>query len=110
VSPTGDDSNPGTLDAPFLTLAKARDVVRAASVEMADDIHVYLRGGTYRLSETLVLTPEDSGKNGHSIVYQAYPGETPILSGSVQVTGWTPHDENVYKATLDRSGKLRNLY
>src|SRR5690606_30154872 len=49
-------------------------------------------------------------KNGHSIVYQAYPGETPILSGSVQVTGWTPHDENVYKATLDRSGKLRNLY
>ena len=31
VSPTGSDSNPGTLAQPFQTIAKARDVVRTVN-------------------------------------------------------------------------------
>jgi len=31
VSPTGSDSNTGTIDAPFKTIAKARDVVRTVT-------------------------------------------------------------------------------
>ncbi len=110
VSPAGDDQNPGTEDAPFLTLAKARDVVREANDQMDADIHVYLRDGTYRLTETVVFGAADSGKNGHRIIYQAYPGETPVLSGSTQVSGWTALDQDVYEAPLGRAKKLRNLY
>jgi hypothetical protein len=110
VSPTGSDDNPGTSNAPFRTIVKARDVVRTVNDDMSEDLHVYLRGGTYRLSEAIRFGPEDSAKNGHRIYYEAYPGETPVLSGSVEVSGWTEHTGGVYRAALDRQTKLRNLY
>jgi len=110
VSPDGSDDAAGTVDAPFQTLAKARDVVRSVNAAMTDDIHVYLRGGIHRLSATVTFGPADSGMNGHRVRYEAYPGETPIVSGSVPVTGFTPDSGGVYKAPLARTGKLRNLY
>ena len=110
VSPTGSDDAAGTVDAPFRTLAKARDVVRSVNAAMTDDIHVYLRGGVHRLTATVTFGPADSGMNGHRVRYEAYPGETPIVTGSVAVTGFTPDSGGVYKAPLARTGKLRNLY
>lgn len=110
VSPTGDDTNPGTFAEPLATLAAARDAVRALSESASEDLHVVLRGGTYRLDSTVTFGPEDSGKNGHRIFYEAYPAETPILSGSTPVSGWTEHTDGIYKASLARTTKLRNLY
>jgi hypothetical protein len=110
VSPTGSDSNAGTLTAPFQTIGKARDVVRTVNAAMTADIAVYLRGGSYPVTSTISFGPQDSGTNGHKIVYQAYPGETPVLSGAAKVTGWTQSSGGIYKAALSRSTKLRNLY
>jgi len=110
VSPAGRDTNPGTLSEPLLTVTKARDLVRTVNGQMTEDIHVVLRGGTYRLSGPIVFGPQDSGMNGHRISYQAYPGETPILNGAVAVSGWSPAANGLYKAPLARSTKLRNLY
>jgi len=110
VSPDGDDSNPGTETAPFKTIEAARDAVRAINSTMSGDIIVYLRGGTHRVANTITLKPQDSGKNGFRIYYKAYPGEKPVVSGAVAVTGWTLHSGNIYKATLNRTKKLRNLY
>lgn len=110
VAPTGSDDNPGTLAAPFRTVTKARDVVRSVSATMASDIHVYLRGGLYAITSPISFKSQDSGTNGHKIYYQAYPGETPVLSGATKVTGWTEHSGSIYKATLNRTTKLRNLY
>jgi hypothetical protein len=109
VSPSGDDANPGTLQAPFQTITKARDAVKAINTNMTTDIHVYLRGGNYRIASAINFTPADGGTGGHRIYYQAYNNETPVLNGGVQVTGWTLDNGNVYKATLDRSTKLRSL-
>lgn len=110
VSPAGSDTNPGTLSAPFLTLTKARDVVRTVNSQMAEDIHVVLRAGTYRIASTIAFGPQDSGSNGHRVRYESYPGETAVLNGAVQVTGWTQGSGSVYKAPLARTTKLRNLY
>lgn len=110
VSPTGSDTNPGTLSAPFLTITKARDVVRTVNSQMAEDIHVVLRGGTYRITSTIAFGPQDSGTNGHRVRYESYPGESAVLNGAVQVTGWTQGSGGVYKAPLARTTKLRNLY
>ena len=110
VSPTGSDTNAGTASAPFQTITKARDVVRTVNAQMTDDIHVYLRGGTYPISSAIAFGPQDSGSNGYRIHYEAYPGETPILNGATQVTGWAPATGGVYKASLSRTTKLRNLY
>lgn len=110
VSPSGSDDALGSVDAPFRTLTQARDVVRGIRADMTGDIHVYLRGGDYRITSTIVFGAEDSGTNEHRIHYQAYPGETPELNGSTQVTGWAAHEGDIYSAPLERSTKLRNLY
>ena len=110
VSPTGSDDASGTLSAPFKTLTKARDVVRTVNTNMTDDVHVYLRGGTYDIAATIAFGPQDSGTNGHTVYYEAYPDETPVLNGATRVTGWTLHTGNIYQASLNRKTKLRNLY
>lgn len=55
VSDNGNDDNPGGLDLPFKTIAKAIDAPR--EVEGA----VVLRAGTHYLDDTIQLTPADSG-------------------------------------------------
>jgi hypothetical protein len=110
VAPDGDDGNPGSITAPFRTLHHARDVVRALKATMTGDINVYLRGGDYPVTSTIDFGAEDSGTGGFRVVYAAYPGEKPVLTGGARVTGWTQHSGNIWKAPLDRSTKLRALY
>jgi hypothetical protein len=109
VSPSGDDGNAGDLASPFRTLERARDVVRTVNGNMAGDIQVYLRGGTYRLASTFSLSSIDSGTNGYRVRYLAYPGETPVVSGGLAVTGWVPASPGTWKATPP-SLDFRQLY
>ncbi|MDF7799062.1 CBM35 domain-containing protein [Pontiellaceae bacterium B1224] len=110
VSPIGNDNNSGTSpETPFQTLEKARQAVDAVNDNMTGDIQVYLRGGTYTLTNTLSFTTADSASNGFRITYQAYGNEVPVISGGTLVSGWTQHDGNIYKAPLNRNGKLRTL-
>lgn len=110
VSPQGSDQNPGTLELPFQTIERARDAVREINKDMQGDIVVYLRDGVYELERTIEFNEQDSGTNGYRVIYQAYPGENPVISGGKQVTGWEQHEGNIYKATLVRDTKLRALY
>jgi len=110
VAPNGDDSNAGTLNAPFKTLERARDAVRDVNSDMADDIHVFLRGGSYPVDSTVEFGPEDSGTNDHRVIYSAYQNETPVLEAGTAVPGWTQHDGDIWSAPLDRAEKLRSLY
>jgi len=110
VSPSGADGNPGTQAHPFKTLTQARDAVCAASPQMNGDIVVYLRGGTYPITAPLEFGVANSGQNGFNVVYRAFEKEKPVLSGGVQVTGWSLDHDNVYKATLDRDDKLRCIF
>ena len=110
VAPGGDDTNPGTITAPFKTVQRARDTVRTINANMSGDIQVYLRGGNYPVSNTTEFTPSDSGTNGYRVTYAAYQDEKPVLSAGVQVTGWTQHNGSIWKAPLNRANKLRALY
>jgi parallel beta-helix repeat protein len=50
---------------------------------------ILLRGGTYALSQPLVLTSADSSQDPkHPTVIAAYRQEKPILSGGRIITGW----------------------
>ncbi|MDB4384527.1 right-handed parallel beta-helix repeat-containing protein [Opitutaceae bacterium] len=97
VSPTGSDTWSGRLsapthdgtDGPFATLARARDAVRKLKKTKSTNIVVHLRGGTYRLDETVVFGLEDSGEGDSTITYAAFPGERPILSSGMPIEGWT---------------------
>ncbi len=76
---------------------------------MSGDIAVVLRGGEYRLPATLTFDSGDSGTNGFSVVYQAYPGERPVLTGGQRITGWTSVGNGVYKAPVGAL-RFRQLY
>lgn len=88
VAPEGNDANPGTKERPFATLGHARDAVRQTNRKGHEPIRVVLREGIYRLSEPLLLSPEDSGTADCPIVYTAAAGEKAVLSGGRVLRGW----------------------
>jgi hypothetical protein len=102
VATTGNDDNPGTVDKPFATLARAREAVRKlnASGPPKATVTVLVKGGTYALKETLVFGPEDSGTPERRIVYAAYPGEKPVLSGGRAIIGWKPGEGGRWMAEV----------
>jgi hypothetical protein len=85
VSPHGNDSNPGTLSLPLLTLAQAR-----AEMEISGHPKlVYLRGGTYS-NTALKLSASDSGQTWSYYPPDGY--DSAILDGgsSSSTTGGNP--------------------
>lgn len=111
VSPSGSDAAAGTKDAPFKTITQAQKAVRAINGSMTGDIEVILREGTYVLPSTVNFTEADGGKDGHYVRYKAADGEKPLITGGMQITGWTIHDEanNIWKAE-GVDGRFRQLY
>ena len=110
VSPDGSDNGPGSLSAPFATLARARDAVRELralrKTGNTEPAVITLREGRHQLNQTLVLGLEDGSPTTSGdvtleqygagdmtgpafLTFAAYPGETPVLSAGVPVTGWT---------------------
>ncbi len=104
VAPDGDDTNPGTKKAPFLTIDRARQAVRSKIADgMTADVVVMLRGGNYYLQSPVTFDEHDSGTDGHSVIYTNYPGEVPRIVGGTRLTGWTRASGfpgNVYQVTL----------
>ncbi|WP_236059631.1 ricin-type beta-trefoil lectin domain protein [Actinacidiphila acididurans] len=110
VSPTGSGTS-CSATAPC-SLAQAKTSVEAIDANMTGDVVVQLAGGTYRPAAPLVLGGADSGSNGHSVIWQAAPGESPVISGGQQVTGWTVKDaaNNIYAASVPAGADSRQLY
>jgi hypothetical protein len=82
VSPTGSDANPGTIDQPFYSLA------RAVSNAVAGDT-IYVRGGTFTYAATITIDKPATSNSPISIV--AHPGEHPVLDYST----WHPATETI---------------
>ncbi|MFC1766820.1 hypothetical protein ACFL6U_32690, partial [Planctomycetota bacterium] len=89
VSPNGNDSNPGTEDAPFASLDRARLAVRELKKTKQGDITVGLKGGKYILANTVTFSLEDTGSATQNITYKAVGDEVPILTSEKSVVGWT---------------------
>ena len=98
VSPQGNDRWTGKLaapnaaatDGPFATLGRARMAVRVVKSGQYRDIFVLIRGGEYRLAATEVFTPSDGHYDSFAVHYMAYPGEEPVFSSDLDVSGWQP--------------------
>lgn len=79
VSPTGSDTQAGTVGQPFGSLQHAHDIAQPGD-------EIQLRGGTYRLTRGVQLTRD--GTSTQPITIRNYPGEVPVLDGSgVSATG-----------------------
>ncbi|MEN9636752.1 MAG: hypothetical protein RL077_5156 [Verrucomicrobiota bacterium] len=85
VAPKGSDAAAGTSTAPFATVQRAQQSAAAGDT-------VWVRGGTYRMTEAqiagrfgvyaCVTLLDKSGVRGKRINYWAFPGERPIFDYS----------------------------
>ena len=72
VSPSGNDSNPGSLTLPFKTIQKAANIAVAGCT-------IYIREGVY--SEAVTITNSGDEISGY-ITFQNYSGENAVIDGS----------------------------
>ncbi|NIO87475.1 MAG: T9SS type A sorting domain-containing protein [Candidatus Aminicenantes bacterium] len=66
------DSNPGTLNSPWLTIQHAAETIVAGDT-------VFIRTGVY--NENVYLENDGNGTDGY-IILSAYPGEIPVIDGA----------------------------
>jgi parallel beta-helix repeat protein len=112
VAPNGNDARPGTKAAPFATITRARDAVRAMKARgpLTSSVEVILRGGTYYLPKMVLLEPADSGRAAAPVVYRSYEGERVVLSGGFRIRGpWRPAGGGIWSADLPRNQKDWNF-
>jgi len=76
VAPNGSASAPGTESSPT-TLASAITRIAAGGT-------IYMRGGTYNLSQTVTIAQGNNGTASARKKLFAYPGERPVLNFSAQ--------------------------
>jgi len=99
ASPEGNDVWSGRLrrpnaqktDGPLASMIGARDAVRGLrgkTGELKRPVRIEFANGVYRVAETVIFTPADSGTNAWPITYVAAPGATPNISGGRVITGW----------------------
>ncbi len=99
VSTDGSDTNAGTAAAPFASPQRARDAFRQLKKQgpITEPFEIILRAGEYFLSETLVLTPEDSGTHDCPVIWRAADGERVVLSGGRRIAGrWRTQDRKTW--------------
>lgn len=112
VRPGDGTGGDGTRSSPFTGLRAARDAVRDRIATADGDVTVHLQGGTYELDETLRLGPEDSGRDGHRVVWSAEGDDPVVISGGRRITGWSPSpdDSALWSAPAPEDLETRQLY
>lgn len=106
IAPTGDDSNPGTVEAPWATIAHG-----LSQVGPGDELNI--RGGFYAENDLSMSTP---GTAGEPITIQAYQNETVIIDGGIPdfLTGqnWQLYDValDIYRSIGTYTGPYMNAW
>lgn len=89
VSPSGNDSNPGTFDLPVNTFAKAVSMVEEMMKNPAEHeggITVSFMAGTYPVSSTVKITSASSGTRNCPVTYTSYGDGEVIFKSSLSLS------------------------
>ncbi|NDV83271.1 right-handed parallel beta-helix repeat-containing protein [Bacteroides sp. 51] len=109
VSPSGKDSNPGTEEAPFLTitqaLKQAREWRRLSDPSVQKGICIILEDGVYQQERTIFIRPEDSGIDESPTRIIAARGAKPVISGGINITNWKRLSPSAAPAGLPAAAK-----
>jgi len=112
VSVGGSDDAAGTKDAPFATIARARDAIR--KLGKPSGATVWIDRGRYFISKPLELTPADSGTENAHVTYAALKGQKVVISGARQIPSWRKESGDIWIADLPdvKAGKwyFRQLF
>lgn len=108
VAPNGNDTADGSEQKPLATLEAARQKIRDLKKKNgglpAGGVTVFVRRGTYELPKAFQLTASDSGTQNAPVVYRAYRGEKPLLTGGKSISGFVPYRGGIVKADVAAQG------
>lgn len=76
-------------------LSRIRELRNRGQIPTNATATIILHNGNYQLTEPLQVQAEDSGSEASPLIIEAAPGEHPVLSGGVQISGWTKSDKKV---------------
>ncbi len=112
VSPSGSDSNGGTIEKPLASFEGAQEMVRSFKNKNANvPVTVYFSGGKYYRTKSAVFTSEDSGTKTGPVKYMAYPGEEPLVLGGKQLQlKWEEYKDGIYKANIPEGLIFESLF
>ena len=111
VAPDGKDTAPGTQAQPFATVARAQQAVRELEAPASRSAR---RRSSSRSAAASTSWPSRSSSSRpiraprrRPVIYEAAPGERPILSGGRRVSGWKVGEDGRWRVTLDevKAGK-----
>ena len=103
VSAAGGVPGSGTREAPFCSLAEARDAIRKLRSESSlplGGVVIEVRPGRYELDRCLDLSEEDSGTASVPIVYRSAKPGGAVLSGAIALSHWRPVTDSKVQSLL----------
>ena len=110
VAAGGDDTHAGTASAPFASLERARDAVRALKEGEAfpeGGVTVWLHRGVYPRLAAFVLEERDGGASNARVVYRAVPGDDVRLMGGREIASgaFQPARDEAVLARVDEAAR-----
>lgn len=110
VAAGGDDTHAGTASAPFASLERARDAVRALKEGEAfpeGGVTVWLHRGVYPRLAAFVLEERDGGASNARVVYRAVPGDDVRLIGGREIASgaFQPARDEAVLARVDEAAR-----
>lgn len=110
----GAENGDGSIDKPFGTFEEARDKIRSIKAENQypkNGITVYFREGKYALSQSALLTEEDSGTAEAPVVYRAYANEQVVFTGGYEtdLAEFTPVEDESVKSRFSSDARDKIL-
>ena len=107
VATNGSDNNLGTFNNPVASFKKAQQLAR--KINVAKQVQVIFKSGTYYLPETIQFTPDDNKKNG--VIYQAEKEGTVVISGGKKLAlTWQRYNGNIYVADIQNIATIDQLF
>ena len=102
LSPSGNDSNPGTFEMPLSSLVAARDKARELRRlnQSSGPVEIIALHGEYRMLQPLTLSAGDSGTESSPLIFKAEEGGKAIFRGAVQVTGFEKVNDKLWRAFI----------
>ncbi|WP_442506827.1 PDZ domain-containing protein [Novipirellula sp. SH528] len=109
VSPSGNDTNPGSKSSPVATLSQAKEIARSIAGKQPVTVHV--ADGVYYLSDTMVFTAEDNGTAESPVVYRAENEGRAVLSGGSKLNfQWSAYRDGIFMAKTDPGLVIDQLF
>jgi len=107
ISPSGNDSNKGTIENPMASLNGAIKKLRILkkSGQYNSPAEIIIKQGSYFMSAPLILLPEDSGNTENPLTFKAESGECPIFYGGKKIDGFKKISNNLWQAKIPETLK-----